>query len=93
MQLLDDDMDELFRNAASRYPLKTDGADWDALSRRLHPEDDAVPPPPAGTPVPEPLNVNIPGDTFEIRTVPSALPLIDCTVNVPAPSAAAAGTT
>jgi hypothetical protein len=35
MQLLDDDMDELFRNAASQYPLKTDGADWDALSRRL----------------------------------------------------------
>jgi cytoskeletal protein RodZ len=35
MQLLDDDMDELFRNAASQYPLKTDGADWDALSARL----------------------------------------------------------
>lgn len=35
MQLLDDDMDELFRNAASQYPLNTDGADWDALSRRL----------------------------------------------------------
>lgn len=35
MQLLDDDMDELFRNAASQYPLKTDGADWDALSSRL----------------------------------------------------------
>lgn len=52
MQLLDDDMDELFRNAASRYPLKTDGADWDALSRRLHPENEAVPPPPADTPAP-----------------------------------------
>lgn len=50
MQLLDDDMDELFRNAASRYPLKTDGADWDALSRRLHPENEAVPPPPTDTP-------------------------------------------
>lgn len=35
MQLLDDDMDELFRNAASQYPLKTDGPDWDALSSRL----------------------------------------------------------
>lgn len=35
MQLLDDDMDELFRNAASQYPLKTDGADWDAVMRRL----------------------------------------------------------
>lgn len=52
MQLLDDDMDELFRNAASRYPLKTDGADWDALSRRLHPENEAVPPPPVDTPAP-----------------------------------------
>ena len=45
MQLLDDDMDELFRKAASQYPLKTDGADWDALNRRLRPEgNDAVPP-------------------------------------------------
>ena len=35
MQLLDDDMDELFRNAASQYPLRTDGADWDAISGRL----------------------------------------------------------
>jgi hypothetical protein len=35
MRLLDDDMDELFRNAASQYPLKTDGANWDALSSRL----------------------------------------------------------
>lgn len=35
MQLLDDDMDELFRNAASDYPLKTDGADWDALRSKL----------------------------------------------------------
>ncbi|SEV92216.1 hypothetical protein SAMN05428988_0471 [Chitinophaga sp. YR573] len=35
MQLLDDDMDELFRKAASQYPLKTDGQDWDAVMRRL----------------------------------------------------------
>jgi hypothetical protein len=35
MQLLDDDMDELFRNAASQYPLKTDGANWDAVMSRL----------------------------------------------------------
>ncbi|WP_157298470.1 outer membrane beta-barrel protein [Chitinophaga oryziterrae] len=28
-------MDELFRNAASQYPLKTDGQDWDAVMRRL----------------------------------------------------------
>jgi hypothetical protein len=35
MQLLDDDMDELFRKAASQYPLKTDGSDWDAVMSRL----------------------------------------------------------
>ena len=35
MQLLDDDMDELFRNAASDYPLKTGGADWEALRSKL----------------------------------------------------------
>jgi hypothetical protein len=43
MQLLDDDMDELFRNAASRYPLKTDGSDWDAVMRRLPQSDDQLP--------------------------------------------------
>jgi hypothetical protein len=35
MQLLDDDMDELFRNAASQYPLKTGTGDWDALKNKL----------------------------------------------------------
>lgn len=39
MQLLDDDMDELFRKAASQYPLKTDGSDWDAVMRRLPQSD------------------------------------------------------
>jgi len=43
MQLLDDDMDELFRNAASRYPLKTDGSDWDAVMSRLPQSDDQLP--------------------------------------------------
>lgn len=37
MQLIDDDMDELFRNAAEHYPLKTDGADWNAVLGRLQP--------------------------------------------------------
>jgi len=35
MQLLDDDMDELFRNAASDYPLNTGGGDWEAIRNRL----------------------------------------------------------
>ncbi|PSL31980.1 outer membrane beta-barrel protein [Chitinophaga ginsengisoli] len=35
MQLLDDDMDELFRNAASDYPLNTGGGDWEAMRNRL----------------------------------------------------------
>ena len=35
MQQLDDDMDELFREAAARYPLKIDGANWDAIQSRL----------------------------------------------------------
>lgn len=35
MQLLDDDMDELFRKAASDYPLNTGGSNWDALQGRL----------------------------------------------------------
>lgn len=35
MQLLDDDMDELFRNAASDYPLNTGKGDWEAMQDRL----------------------------------------------------------
>lgn len=35
MRPLDDDMDELFRNAASQYPLNTGGADWNAIKSRL----------------------------------------------------------
>lgn len=35
MQLLDDDMDELFRKAASDYPLNTGGGDWEAMRNRL----------------------------------------------------------
>lgn len=35
MQLLDDDMDELFRNAASDYPLNTGKGDWEAMRERL----------------------------------------------------------
>ena len=43
MQQLDDDMDELFRDAAARYPLKTDGQDWNAVMGRLQPPANAVP--------------------------------------------------
>lgn len=39
MQLLDDDMDELFRNAASDYPLNTGGGDWDAMRNKLQQAD------------------------------------------------------
>ncbi|PWV48856.1 outer membrane beta-barrel protein [Chitinophaga sp. S165] len=39
MQLLDDDMDELFRNAASDYPLNTGGGDWEAMRDRLQQAD------------------------------------------------------
>jgi hypothetical protein len=35
MQFLDDDMDELFRNAASDYPLNTGKGDWEAMQERL----------------------------------------------------------
>ncbi|SFO59813.1 Outer membrane protein beta-barrel domain-containing protein [Chitinophaga sp. YR627] len=39
MQLLDDDMDELFRNAASDYPLNTGGGDWEAMQNKLQQAD------------------------------------------------------
>jgi hypothetical protein len=39
MQLLDDDMDELFRNAASDYPLNTGGGDWEAMQSKLQQAD------------------------------------------------------
>ncbi len=42
---LENDMDELFRKAASHYPLKTDGADWDKIAGKL--PDAAI-----GTPLP-----------------------------------------
>lgn len=43
MQLLDDDMDELFRNAASDYPLNTGGGDWEAMRDRLQQADNNQP--------------------------------------------------
>ncbi|TWW01586.1 outer membrane beta-barrel protein [Chitinophaga pinensis] len=39
MQLLDDDMDELFRNAASDYPLNTGGGNWEAMQNKLQQAD------------------------------------------------------
>lgn len=35
MQQLNDDMDELFREAANHYPLATEGENWDAVMNRL----------------------------------------------------------
>ncbi len=35
MQFMNDDMDELFRDAAKDYPLKTDGADWNKVLKQL----------------------------------------------------------
>ena len=38
MQYVNDDMDELFREAAEKYPLDTSGADWDSV-QKLMPAD------------------------------------------------------
>ena len=38
MEPLNDNMDELFRQAGNAYPLKTDGADWDAVAHMLDAE-------------------------------------------------------
>jgi hypothetical protein len=35
MQNINNNMDELFRQAAAGYPLKTDNSDWDGLASRL----------------------------------------------------------
>src|SRR5687767_13374857 len=35
MQFSNNDMDELFRKAADKYPLKTDNADWEKISKAL----------------------------------------------------------
>lgn len=35
MQYLNDDMDELYRRAAEEYPLNTNGADWNAVLKKL----------------------------------------------------------
>lgn len=43
MQFLNDDMDDLFRNAADHYPLKTDGGDWNTVMTKLQAAE-ALPP-------------------------------------------------
>lgn len=35
MQLSNSDMDDLFRDAAEKYPLKTDNADWEKVAAKL----------------------------------------------------------
>lgn len=43
MQSVNDDMDELFKNAAQNYPLNTNSADWDKVMQQLHPAGEDVP--------------------------------------------------
>ena len=42
MKHVNDDMDDLFRRASDRYPLRTDSADWDRLANAL--DHEPVPP-------------------------------------------------
>ena len=41
---VNDDMDELFRNAAENYPLKTEGSDWNKVKAGLAPQPPATAP-------------------------------------------------
>ncbi|MGI8951534.1 MAG: outer membrane beta-barrel protein [Chitinophagaceae bacterium] len=43
MEHINDNMDELFRKAADKYPLKTDTFDWNNVAKRLN-ESDAITP-------------------------------------------------
>src|SRR4026207_2549452 len=45
MQLMNDDMDELFRRAAENYPLNTGTADWNEVQKKLLAANNAPPPP------------------------------------------------
>jgi hypothetical protein len=36
MEDVNPDMEEIFKEAADKYPLKTDTADWEAFSKKLH---------------------------------------------------------
>lgn len=45
MQHTNDDIDELYRNAADNYPLKINGADWDSIAGRLAGGSDNAPVP------------------------------------------------
>src|SRR6266498_3408626 len=36
MQDVNPDMDDLFKQAADEYPLKTNTADWESVSQKLH---------------------------------------------------------
>jgi hypothetical protein len=42
MQPLNDDMEDLFRQAAEEYPLDTSGADWNKVNKELHLKAGAV---------------------------------------------------
>lgn len=41
MQHINDNMDELFKNAAKEYPLRTDSSDWEAVNKKLSIKDTA----------------------------------------------------
>jgi hypothetical protein len=46
MQLMNDDMDDLFRRAAENYPLNTNTADWNEIQKKLLAASNQPPPPP-----------------------------------------------
>jgi hypothetical protein len=42
MQHVNPDMDDIFKHAADKYPLKTNTADWESLSQKLYAEENNV---------------------------------------------------
>jgi hypothetical protein len=42
MQFVNDDMDQLFRDAAKDYPLKTDSGDWNAVLNKMQGENNTA---------------------------------------------------
>ncbi len=42
MQHIDPDMDDVFKKAADKYPLKTDTADWEAISQKLRANENNI---------------------------------------------------
>ena len=42
MQFVNDDMDQLFRDAAKDYPLKTGSGDWNAVLNKMQDENNSA---------------------------------------------------